>query len=331
MHDYLIEMLQCPACAGELNWSIQDEQENRIETAVAHCADCESSYPVKEGIGFFLDSGQDREDLWEEADSWLVQHLHDNPNVESQLMDVPLENLGPADQLFRALVLEERGEFGEAKIAEENATKRMYTSEYRNCWDRQVEFLLNQLEGSRGPIVDLASGRCYLVEHLVNELDAPIVATDFSPRVLFRNRRWLEANGISDRVSLLAFDARHTPFKDGAVATLTTNLGLPNIKEPGRLFAELRRIVSGRFLAITHFFPEGDGNSQIIKEAVLDSVLYKAQVIPGLEQAGFDVEALNICRGIARPTPIGEVLEGAAVDGLPVVETELDWSVLDVR
>jgi uncharacterized protein YbaR (Trm112 family) len=331
MQDYLIELLQCPSCRGDLNWSIQDKREDRIETADAHCEDCSSSYPVKEGIGFFLDGEQDRDDLWEGADSWLTQYLQDNPNVEGQLMDVPINSLGPADQLFRALILEERGEFGEAKIAEELATNGMYTSEYQSCWDSQVEYVLNQLAESTGPIIDLASGRCYLVEHLARELKAPIVATDFSPRVLLRNRRWLEASGIYHRVSLLAFDARQTPFKDGAVVTLTTNIGLPNIKQPGRLFKELRRIVSGRFLAITHFFPEGDGNSKIIREAELDSVLYKAEVVNGLKQAGFDVDALNICHGIARPTPKGEVLEGAAVDGLPVVETKLEWSVLDVR
>ncbi len=330
MQDYLIELLQCPSCRGELNWSIREKREDRIETAEARCTNCSSSYSVKEGIGFFL-NGEHRDDLWEQTDSWITQYLRDNPNVESELMDVPINSLGPADLLFRALNLEERGEFGEAKIAEELATNSLYTSEHKSCWDSQVEYVLNQLAESTGPIIDLASGRCYLVEHLARELDALIVATDFSPRVLLRNRRWLEAIGIYHRVSLLAFDARHTPFKDGAVETLTTNLGLPNIKQPGQLFMELRRIVSGRFLAITHFFPEEDGNSEIIKEAELDSVLYKAQVVDGLKQAGFQVEALNICHGTAKPTPKGEVLEGVGVDGLPVVETKLEWSVLDAR
>lgn len=330
MQDYLIELLQCPSCRGELNWSIREKREDRIETAEARCTNCSSSYSVKEGIGFFL-NGEHRDDLWEQTDSWITQYLRGNPNVESELMDVPANSLGPADLLFRALNLEERGEFGEAKIAEELATNSLYTSEHKSCWDSQVEYVLNQLAESTGPIIDLASGRCYLVEHLARELDALIVATDFSPRVLLRNRRWLEAIGIYHRVSLLAFDARHTPFKDGAVETLTTNLGLPNIKQPGQLFMELRRIVSGRFLAITHFFPEEDGNSEIIKEAELDSVLYKAQVVDGLKQAGFQVEALNICHGTAKPTPKGEVLEGVGVDGLPVVETKLEWSVLDAR
>ncbi len=331
MQDYLIDLLQCPSCRGELDWSIHEKREDRIESADAHCKDCSSSYSVKEGIGLFLDSELDRDDLWEEADSWLIQYLRDNPNVEGQLMDVPLHSLSPADNLFRAFILEERGEFGDAKIAEDQATNGLYTSEYLRCWESQVEYVLNQLAESTDPIIDLASGRCYLVEELARGTKAPIVATDFSPRVLMRNRRWLEANGIYHRVSLLAFDARLTPFKDGAVETLTTNLGLPNIKQPGQLFIELRRIVSGRFLGITHFFPEGDSNSEIIKEADLDSVLYQAQVVDGLKQAGFDVDVMNICHGTAEPTPKGEVIEGAAVDGLPVVETRLKWSVLDAR
>lgn len=105
MQDYLIELLQCPSCRGELDWSIHEKREDRIESADAHCTDCSSSYSVKEGIGLFLDSELDRDDLWEEADSWLIQYLRDNPNVEGQLMDVPLHSLSPAENFFRVFIV----------------------------------------------------------------------------------------------------------------------------------------------------------------------------------------------------------------------------------
>lgn len=241
MHTYLIEMLECPACHDELDWSIIDSNEDRIETAEAHCNACTATYPVRDGIGLFLTPDLPRNDLWEQVDSGLIQHLREHPELEQQLMEVPVDKLAPADQFFRALVLEEHGNFIKAQVVEASANKDLYTTEYTNCWNRQLDYTIERLSTTDGPIVDLASGRCYLVEKLVRRLERLIVATDFSPGVLRRNRRWLESFGLYDHVSLLAFDARRTPFKDGAVENLTTNLGLPNIEEPGSLLKELRR------------------------------------------------------------------------------------------
>ena len=96
----------------------------------------------------------------------------------------------------------------------------MEYSQYTKCWDRQVDYVIERLSTTDGSVVDLASGRCYLVERLVRRLKRPVAATDFSPGVLRRNRRWLASIGLYERVSLLAFDVRRTPFKDEAVETL---------------------------------------------------------------------------------------------------------------
>jgi len=66
------------------------------------------------------------------------------------------------------------------------------------------------------------------------------VATDYSPHVLRQDRRRLVSFGLYDKISLLAFDARRTPFKNGAVETLTTNVGLSNVENPRNLLKELR-------------------------------------------------------------------------------------------
>lgn len=329
MHTYLIEMLECPACHGTLDWSITEQDENRIKTAEVLCNVCNATYPVRDGIGLFLIPALRRNDLWEEVDSGLIQHVHEHPELDHQLTDVPLDTLAPADQFFRALLLEERGKYIEAQIAEASAHKGLYTVEYLNCWHSQFDYIVEWLSTTAGPIVDLASGRGYLVEKLARKLKNPIIATDFSPRVLRRNREWLESIGLYDRVSLLAFDARCTPFKDGTVATLTTNLGLPNIEEPGNLLKELQRIVAGTFLAISYFFPEEDEtNAKVIHEANLGSLLYRRTALEHFLAAGWNVEMKNIQVGEAHPTPPSIVLEGATIDGLPVAETNLEWCVL---
>ena len=329
VHDYLIEMLECPACHGELAWTISERRGGRIESAEARCVGCAASYPVREGIALFLTPDLPRNDLWEQTAGRLSRYLGEHPEIERQLMDVPLDALAPADQFFRALVLEERGNYAEAQAAAGLAYPGLYTPQYLACHESQMACIVEQLRASDGPVIDLASGRCSLVEVLARRLGQPVVATDFSPRALRRDRQWLEFLGLYDRVSLLSFDARRTPFRDGAVKTLTTNLGLPNIAEPGNLLRELRRVVSGTFWAVSHFYAEGDEvNATAIHEAGLAPLLFRRSALELFAAAGWQVEVVNSQKGRALPTPRSELLGGAGIDGFPVAETVLEWCVL---
>jgi len=181
-------------------------------------------------------------------------------------------------------------------------------------------------------LLDLASGRCDLVIELARALPRPIVATDFSPHVLRHDRDWLLHLNLYEDVSLPAFDARRTPFCDGSVETMTTNLGLPNIRKPGKLLEELRRIVSGRLLAISHFFPEEDeaNLAALRKRALIDSML-RESLMTAFADAGWRASLRNETLGIARPTTVGEVIEDAGTDALPVADTALKWCVIDAN
>ena len=332
MHDFLVDWLVCPDCHGDLNWRTEERAGAHIESGRARCTACGTAYPIRDGIGIFLLDDLPREDLWLGVDSALVKHLRENPAVDDRLMGVPLESLAPADQFFRAMVSEERGDFDHAAQAEALAKKELYSADFRACSDSQTNYLLEQAGRRDGPIVDLASGRGYLVKRLTGLEDRPVVATDFSLKVLQRNRLWLKHMKLYERVTLLAFDARRTPFRDGIVPLLTTYLGLPNIERPGELLAELRRIVGGAFLAISHFYPPGDEiNGQALRQAGLDALLYRQPTRERFARSGWQVEIANSCQGLARPTPPGVVIEGAGIDGFPVAETILEWCVVEGR
>jgi len=314
-----------------LRWAIGREEDDRIEAAEAECHGCGAAYSVNDGIGIFLAPDLQREDLWQEAESGLGRYLKDNPQIEHRLLSTPLELLNLADQFFRAMALEAKGDFPCAQEAERLAFLGSYTAGYRDCWERQVESLLDRLDASAGPIFDLASGRCALVLRMLARLDRPIIATDFSLPVMRRNRAMLRATGREDDVSLLVFDARRTPFGANSIETLTTNLGLPNITDPAELCREIRRVLSGTFLAISHFYPPADGNADAIREAGLADHLYSESAERLLQRADLRVEVHNSCQGSASPTPVGQIIEGAQIDSLPVADTQLQWSVLEVR
>ncbi len=178
MHACLMEVLGCPVCQSELTWEISQHKGDRIEWAGARCRECAAVYPVLGGIGLFLTPDLPREDLWEQADSQLTQYLREYPKRERLLMHAPADALGPADLYYRALAMEERGEYKQAWALEKLAVERIYTGAYRSCWQSQVDYVIEQLAGSGGPIVDLASGRCYLVEQVARTSDRLVVATD---------------------------------------------------------------------------------------------------------------------------------------------------------
>jgi uncharacterized protein YbaR (Trm112 family) len=329
MLTFITEMLLCPVCHGSLTWDIFERRGDRIEAGEARCSQCGASYPVKDGIGMFLPPGQQGQDLWETSASELGAFLQANPEIERLLLETPLAQLAPADQFYRGMLLEERGEFDQARAVFELASTGLYTPETLICQESQIHYLSDHLTGESSPVVDLASGRGELVQVILRSTLRPVIVTDISPRVLYRNQRWLEHFGLYERASLLACDARQTPFKSGSIRTLTTNLGLANLRVPGQVLAELRRVVAGTFLAICAFYPpEDEANGLQIRRLKLEEMLYRPALLRGFTAAGWRVRVENACSGLAAPTPPGRLLAGAEIDSLPVTATTLEWATL---
>jgi Methyltransferase domain len=174
--------------------------------------------PSIEGIPILLTGAHERRDLWDEGESSLARALRDDPALERALLDPPAGELAPADAMLRALVLEERGNGG-ARDEAHAAYERLYTPETLACRERVVSALVDELRDEAGLVVDLATGRGFLLERLAAAVPGPVVATDLSP---WAARRVRAALGV-DAVML---DARQMPFADGAVPTVTTFLGL---------------------------------------------------------------------------------------------------------
>jgi hypothetical protein len=244
-------------------------------------------------------------------------------------METPLEALNPTDLLVRSFVHEERNEFVPAKAARDRAEAGLYPSAFLSAWRDQVRFVREQLSVRPGTVFDLATGIGSLLEQVLPGTTQQFVGTDVSPRVLLGDQRRFDRLGLGSRLSFLAFDARHPPFKNRSVGTLTTNVGLANIEEPGDLLKELRRIVSGQFLAVTLFYPnDGGPNSEMIRRLNLEPLMYRDSALRLFEAAGFRVQLCNSKSVEARPTPTGEIMSEVQPDRLPVVETRVELCTL---
>ena len=332
VHEWLPELLCCSRCRGHLTWSVADRCDGMIETADARCRSCGATFPVREGIGVFVVEELERDDLWEHAAGGLTRYLAENPDVERALLERPDGELAPADRWFRVLVLEERGRWDEALALRDSALAGIYHAEYLAAVRRQLDHVTSLAARGDGPVVDLASGRGALVETLAASVARPVVVTDFSLRVLRRDREAFRRLGVLADMSLLAVDLRRTPFADGALSFATTNLGLQNVTSPLDVLDELRRVVGGELLAISHFLrPDDAENVRAAREAGVEALLLRESALMLFRDAGFTAELENVIEASAAPTPVGELLPGATVDGLPVAPTTLEWATVRAR
>lgn len=330
MKHTLKSLLQCPECSGELFWSNEElRSDSFIVSCDIQCSQCNKKYIIKNEIAYFL-ADLERNDLWEQADSSLVKYVQSNPDIEKKLMDSPIDQLSPADVFFRSFILEEKGEYEIADKLHETSLQQIYTKEYNKCFKSQIDYV-SSIQMSDKPILDIASGKGYLVFELLKKRKNHILMSDFSPTVIRANYKKLRHYNLLDRVSLFVFDARKTPFKTDSIELMTSNVGLNNIEKPLGLLVELKRILSGDFYSIMHFFQENDlEHKKIITDFNLAELNFFTSAREEFSKAKFDVSFENTCHSFCKPTPKGEIIK-VEIDGLPIHDTTIQWSVVHAK
>jgi len=273
--------------------------------------------------------------MWEETHGALVGLLEENPELRSRLLDTPLESLEFIDRWWRAKYLEKTGDLAAAaSVADCIEWDSVYTPEFNEA-RRQVTSLAAEVAASEGGmVVDIASGEGGLLRRLAETMGqrgGQLVGSDISVRVLRRNRDWFTFHGMMDPLSLLAFDARQTPFKTGSIPIITTHFGLANILNAGPLLQELRRIASGRFL-VTHisYYPDDKVHAEIFRRFGMHSRLDEELV--AIESAGWRCRTLLDLEHVRHmPTPESKILPGFGLDAVPVEETEVRVVLLELE
>jgi uncharacterized protein YbaR (Trm112 family) len=321
-------MLVCPVCRNELEWHIQEENEDRIINAKATCVSCKSEYEVKDEIAVFLTDLLSRNDLWEQGESSLEKYLKENPGIYEKLMNAPEEKLNGADYWFKASYFEMKRDFLTSSRMFKQAFEKIYTKGYIDGMDSQMDFIIKNLKNNES-IIDIASGKGYLVKRLLTETKNYVAATDFSPTVLVRNKEYFKVLGLYERLSLFAFDARKTPFRDNSITTMTSYLGLPNIERAGGVISELNRITQKEFMSVMHFIDKEDKiHMDLFNQYGNIAYATRDNAIETFRRGGWNIEICNSYFANVKPTPEGEILEGAGIDGFPVEDTQVEFCVI---
>lgn len=329
MKQYLLDLLECPCCHGKLNWNIEKKHEEEIEEAKATCMSCYKVYPVHEGIALFVTSKLTENDPWETADSQMMMMFKQYPEMEQALLQAEEEAASPNDLFIKTLILDERGDFLEAKRTYESAHTGLYTEEMISSMKSQFNFVIHNITDKEVPIVDIASGRCLFAEELVLKTENPIVITDLSPRILRRNGDYFRMLGKYDRVSFVAMDAHYTPFRSGAVKTMTTFVGMNNIGNGDKLLQEMKRILSGDFYGIHDFFPDDDSeNAGVIRNAQLDRLSFKESALACFASSGLNISIENSIATYEKPSEPGKIIPGIRVNAIPASEMTTEWCTL---
>lgn len=323
-----MDMLICPLCHNLLKWHIREDKQDRIVNADIRCSSCQSEYEVRDEIAVFLTKALSRNDLWEKSESGLEKYLRENPDIYEKLMNTPEEELNGADYWYKASYFEMKRDFITSSRMFKNAFEKIYTQDYIEGWKSQMDFIIKEIEDDK-PIIDIASGKGYLVEKLLAETKSYIVATDFSPTILARNKEYYKFKGVYDRLSLISFDARKTPFKDNSIIILTSNMGIQNIEQPGELISEMNRITKRDFMSVMQFIDEGDKVHMDLFNK-FGSVAYatRDKAYETFKRTGWNVKVCNSFIANIKPTPEGEILKGAGVDGFPIENTKIEYCVI---
>jgi ubiquinone/menaquinone biosynthesis C-methylase UbiE len=106
-----------------------------------------------------------------------------------------------------------------------------------------VEDFLATWDGN-GPMLDVGTGTAQIpIELCRHAPKAQIVAIDLAEHMLQVGRDNVRKAGLADRIRLERQDAKHLPYPDHSFAAVTSNSIVHHIPEPGKVLAEMVRVV----------------------------------------------------------------------------------------
>jgi demethylmenaquinone methyltransferase/2-methoxy-6-polyprenyl-1,4-benzoquinol methylase len=173
--------------------------------------------------------------------------------------------------------------------------------------------------GAAARVLDLATGTGDLaIEIARRHPDARVVGLDPSPRMLAIAERKLAHRRLADRVSLIAGDAQHLPYRDGEMDAATIAFGIRNVPDRPAALREMARVVrpGGRVAVLELGEPERGVLARVARFHTRHVVPHLGALLSGAREYRY------LQRSIAAFPPSAEFAEIMERAGLRVIAVE---------
>lgn len=129
-------------------------------------------------------------------------------------------------------VMDSEAEARDYDSMDHSAVNRVFVADFLAVWNGQ------------GPILDAGAGTAQIpIELCKQHPRAEVTAIDLAEHMLTLGRENVRRAGFDKRIRLERQDAKSLPYADGAFGAVISNSIVHHIPEPGRVLAEMVRVV----------------------------------------------------------------------------------------
>lgn len=327
MRKDLMNIIVCPACKAELNWSVSLESNDTIIQAQANCTQCRRTYPVENEIADFLVGGPDDIDPWQKDES-ILSGIKDE--IKEALLSANLNKLNSVDLYYLGELYREAGKYKIADKLKKLENSKKYPPAYINAMQLQFNAIKPDREYN-GFLLDIATGRGTLYKLLRKYYPNHIICSDVSKRILTELKTNLSELGLCDNVSFVAMNAERMPLRNNSIALITSYLGIGHIRNSHAFACEISRIMQGEFRSIEILYPEKKGvNGDYIKKHRMECNLYYSYIQKLFQDENLCVDLLCDKNVPLQKVETGTIIKSKLLD-LPLITTEVVIGTLLIR
>jgi ubiquinone/menaquinone biosynthesis C-methylase UbiE len=129
-------------------------------------------------------------------------------------------------------VMDSESEALDYDAMDHSGVNRVFVEDFLSLWD------------GRSPILDVGTGTAQIpIELCRHSANASVTAIDLAEHMLRVGRENVRRAGLGERITLECVDAKAMPYPSRSFSAVISNSIIHHIPEPGRVFAEMKRVI----------------------------------------------------------------------------------------
>lgn len=144
---------------------------------------------------------------------------------------------------------------------------RLMSPEVRKAHEMWWRYSMPHIKKVSGLAVDLATGLGMMLEQVLGNSNAEVIATDIDPNVLLSTKRELDQK-LERKAFYIATDVKHMALRSESVDYVTSLAGVNNIISPSNVMEEIHRILKpgGKALLMSSFLDEDTPSADLAED-----------------------------------------------------------------